>query len=66
MQYLTMGISNIICCNVYHTYSVILNIGHLEQYGVQMQMEKIRDFVLAQEQYGSLMQVNFVLLLDIV
>ena len=47
---------------MYYTYSVILNIRHQEQYGGQMQMEQIGEFVLAQEQHGSLMQVNFVLL----
>ena len=31
-----------------------------------MQMEQIGDFILAQKQHGSLMQVTFVLLLDIV
>ena len=44
---------------MYYTYSVILNIGHQEQYGGQMQMEQIRDFVLAQEQHGSLIAGEF-------
>ena len=51
---------------MYCLYSVILNIGHQKQYGGQIQMEHIGDSVLAQEQHGSLTQVNFVLLLDIV
>ena len=40
----------------------MLNIGHLEQYGSQMEMEQIGGSVLAQEQQGSLKQVNFLLL----
>ena len=51
---------------MYYTYSVILNIGHQKQYGGQMHMEWPGDFVLDQEQHGSLMQMNFALLLDTV
>ena len=65
MKYLAIGIFNIICCNVLHIFcdfqywaSGAIWWSHAD--GMDW------DFVLAQEQHGSLMQMNFVLLLDTV